>query len=92
MYGSKEERMQAPKLEQLNLKGQNAEILSTLDDHLIISVNDRFGRVIYVNDNFCDLLGTSQNLILGEENEILKSHLHTNEVYKNLWKNPFNIK
>lgn len=86
MYGSKEERMQAPKLEQLNLKGQNAEILSTLDDHLIISVNDRFGRVIYVNDNFCDLLGTSQNLILGEENEILKSHLHTNEVYKNLWK------
>ena len=78
--------MQAPKLENFNLKGQNARILSTLEDHLVISVNDRFGRVIYVNDNFCNLVGTSRNLILGEENEILKSHLHTNKVYKNLWK------
>lgn len=77
--------MQTPKLEKEKLREYRKELLTSLDNNLTISINDKYGRITYANDNFCKLLGANMENLIGETNALLKSHLHTNKLYKNLW-------
>ncbi len=77
--------MQVPKLQNENFKKQKHDLFNSLDNHLTISVNDKYGRITYANTNFCRLLGVKLEFLIGETNELLKSHLHTDGIYSNLW-------
>lgn len=77
--------MQAPIIKEELFNIEKNELLTSLDRNLTISITDKYGRFTYANNNFCKLIGVNINSIVGETNELLKSRLHKDELYKNLW-------
>jgi PAS domain S-box-containing protein len=77
--------MQAPITKEELFKIEKSKLLTALDQNLTISITDKFGRITYANDSFCKLIGVKAQNIVGETNHLLKSRLHKDELYKNLW-------
>lgn len=77
--------MQAPIIKEELFNIEKSKLLTSLDRNLTISITDKYGRFTYANDNFCKLIGVNLDSIIGETNELLKSRLHKDELYKNLW-------
>lgn len=70
------------------LEATNRELTfqkKTLDQHAIVSISDVKGRIIYVNDKFCEISGYSREELLGQNHRMLKSREHSQEVYKDMW-------
>lgn len=76
--------MQALKLENLEFD-QKAEIYNSLHKNLTVAIIDQYGRIRYASDSFCKILGINNENIVGENNEILKSRLHSGKIYRELW-------
>ena len=55
------------------------------DEHAITSITDAAGRITYVNDHFCQLTGYAREELLGQTHQILKSGLHDETFYRELW-------
>ena len=62
------------------------EIKEIISEHSIFSVTDELGRIEYVNNDYCEILERDANVLIGETHELLKSHLHANKVYADLWR------
>ena len=71
------------KLDQSLLLSEQQRI--TLDHHAIVSIADINGEIIYVNDKFCDVSGYSREELIGQNHRVLKSGMHENEFYDELW-------
>ncbi|MEN3323280.1 PAS domain-containing protein [Mariniflexile soesokkakense] len=56
-----------------------------LENQSSISIIDNIGRIIYANNKFCKLIEIPESRIQGELNTILKSELHANPIYNDLW-------
>ena len=56
------------------------------DQHVIVSVSDTHGRIIYANSKFIDISGYSLSELLGQNHRILKSGVHPASFYDVLWK------
>ena len=73
----------------LNLAKANADSLrdrqQALDAHAIVSITDRGGHITYANDQFCDISGYSREELLGQNHSILKSGVHSAELYIGMW-------
>lgn len=67
--------------EQLNL--QNLALNASQNSTVI---TDKRGSIIWVNKAFTELTGYSFNEAINKNPRILKSGIHSNEFYKNLWK------
>jgi PAS domain S-box-containing protein len=50
-----------------------------------ISISDKTGKMIWVNDAFIELTGYERKELIGNYPNILKSGLHDDNHYKNLW-------
>ena len=57
----------------------------TLDHHAIVSIADRQGKIIYINDKFCEISGYNRDELIGKNHRILKSDVHPKEFYQDLW-------
>ena len=57
-----------------------------LDEHAIVAVTDRQGRIIYANDRFCSISGYDREDLLGQNHRMLKSGRHSREFYEDLWR------
>ena len=57
-----------------------------LDHHAIVSVADRAGRIIMVNDRFCQTSGYSREALMGQTHRIVKSDYHSPAFFKTLWR------
>jgi PAS domain S-box-containing protein len=68
------------------LEGINNELIEIISGNAIITITDALGRLEYANQNYCKIMECDARLLIGETHELLKSHLHANKVYKNLWK------
>lgn len=68
------------------LNNFDRDLLSLLETNSIISITDSLGRIEYVNDNFCNTLECDERELLGETLKLLKSPLHSDLLYKKLWK------
>ena len=55
------------------------------DQHAIISVTDKVGRIIYVNQQFCDRSGYSQQELLGSFHRFAQSSEYPSDYYQSLW-------
>ena len=55
------------------------------DEHAIVSMTDLSGNIIYANNKFCEISQYSRTELLGKNHRILKSGLHPDELYQNMW-------
>ena len=60
--------------------------LTTMNQHDIVSIADVAGRIIHVNEKFCDISGFSREELIGQNHRLLKSGRHPDSFYKEMWK------
>lgn len=58
---------------------------STLDKHSIISVADRSGVIVELNDQFCKISGYSREELLGQTHRIVNSGFHPRAFWVEVW-------
>lgn len=56
-----------------------------LECHAIVSITDATGNIVYANQRFCDISGYSQNELIGQSHRIVKSGIHPDDFYRELW-------
>lgn len=59
---------------------------NALNNHAITSITDARGNIIYVNNKFCDISGYDRDELIGKNHRLIKSNVHTEEFYNQLWK------
>ncbi|QCU89902.1 PAS domain-containing protein [Thiomicrorhabdus sediminis] len=57
-----------------------------LNQHAIVSIADKHGNIISVNDKFCEISGYSRSELLGNNHRIVKSGQHPPEFYREMWR------
>lgn len=56
-----------------------------LDEHSIVSITDENGYISYANDKFLDITGYQYNEVIGSTHDIVKSGIHQQAFYDNIW-------
>ena len=56
-----------------------------LEEHFCITVTDPSGRLLEVNDRFCQVIGYDQSELLGQPYELLSSGQRTSETIEMMW-------
>ncbi|MBI5256657.1 MAG: PAS domain S-box protein [Burkholderiales bacterium] len=65
---------------------ENEALLATIDLHAIVSVADRAGRIIEVNDKFCQISGYSREELLGQNHRVVKSDQQPEGFWAEVWR------
>ena len=56
-----------------------------LDQHGIVSITDVSGRIVYANDNFCEISGYRRDELIGQAHSIIKSGVHPVSFFMGMW-------
>lgn len=59
--------------------------LQAIDQHAIVSVTTPDGRIIQVNQKFCEVSGYSEEELLGQSHSIVNSGIHPPEFFREMW-------
>lgn len=64
---------------------ENAALLSTINEQMLYSATDLKGRIIEVNDKFCELTGYSREVLLGKTHRLVNSGHHSKSFWQSVW-------
>ena len=56
-----------------------------IDQHALVSVTDRSGRIVQVNDKFVAIGGYSRESLLGQDHRIVNSNTHSRAFFHKMW-------
>jgi PAS domain S-box-containing protein len=56
-----------------------------LDQHAIVSIADRDGRITYANPRFCKVSGYKVDELIGRNHNILNSGFHSRQFFSDMW-------
>jgi diguanylate cyclase (GGDEF)-like protein/PAS domain S-box-containing protein len=60
-------------------------VLDTMDEHAIVAVTDRAGRILYANRKFCELSKYQRHELIGQDHRMLNSGHHPRAFFKAMW-------
>jgi len=63
-----------------------AALRAALDEHSILSVADRAGRITDVNTGFCNISGYSRDELIGMDHRLLNSGTHPKRFWVDVWR------
>ncbi|MGR9013154.1 MAG: PAS domain S-box protein, partial [Gammaproteobacteria bacterium] len=63
----------------------NSELLEALENHVLISISDVQGRIVYANDMFCKISGYTEDELIGQDHRIVNSGHHDQDYIRNMW-------
>lgn len=63
-----------------------ANIRYALDKSAIVAITDRAGKIIHVNDKFCEISKFPRAELLGQNHRIINSGYHSREFFVEMWK------
>ena len=64
---------------------QQSDWKTGLDVHNMMSITDRQGRIVEVNDNFCRVSGYDREELLGQNHRIINSGFHPRGFFQEMW-------
>jgi len=64
---------------------KNVESESLLLETCLISKADKYGRITYANDKFCEVSGYSLNELIGQDHRAVNSGVHSKEFWRNMY-------
>ena len=59
--------------------------LQAIDHHAIVSVSDKDGRIIHVNDKFVEVSGYQRDELIGQDHHIINSGVHPLGFFAGMW-------
>lgn len=62
------------------------QVITALNDTIIIVGTDLDGKIIYANDHFCEISGYAREELLGKTHSVINSGHHNKAFFADMWK------